>query len=287
MVLFPNCKINLGLNIIRKRSDGFHDIETVFYPIRLHDALEIIPTEKNLQSSPPDRVSRAGILNIQYSHSGLSIDSDESNNLCIKAFELLKKDFPRVASVKMHLHKTIPIGGGLGGGSSDAAFTLKMLDQKFNLGLTTKKLLDYALQLGSDGPFFIINKPCFASGRGEFLEPVKLNLSAFKFVIVNPQIHVSTARAFSQTTLSLPLKPIKEIIQQPVETWRADLKNDFEEIIFKQYPEIKTIKEKLYEAGAVYSSMSGSGSTVYGIFKIEKEVKLNFPSTYFVKELAG
>ncbi len=271
MVLFPNCKINLGLDIIRKRADGFHDIETVFYPVKIFDALEIISSEKNFQ----------------YSQSGLQIDSDEPNNLCIKAFELLKKDFPRIASVKMHLHKTIPIGGGLGGGSSDAAFTLKLLDQKFNLDLTTEKLLDYALQLGSDGPFFIVNKPCFASGRGEFLELIKLDLSGFNFVVVNPQIHVNTAWTFSQTTPALPLKPIKEILQQPLETWRADLKNDFEEVIFKQHPEIGIIKEKLYAAGAVYSSMSGSGSTVYGIFKKEKEVKLDFPSTYFVKELAG
>jgi 4-diphosphocytidyl-2-C-methyl-D-erythritol kinase len=271
MVLFPNCKINLGLNVIRKRGDGFHDIETVFYPVKIFDALEIVSSENNFQ----------------YTHSGLPINNEERNNLCIKAFELLKKDFPQVASIKMHLHKTIPIGGGLGGGSSDAASTLKLLDQKFNLGLSTEKLLDYALQLGSDGPFFIINKPCYATGRGEFLEHIKLDLPVFKFVIVNPQIHISTAWAFSQIAPTLPVRSIKEIIQQPIETWQADLKNDFEEVVFKQHAEIKSIKEELYKAGAVYSSLSGSGSTVYGIFNREEKSQLNFSPSYFVRELFG
>jgi len=271
MVSFPNCKINLGLNIVRKRSDGFHDIETVFYPIKLYDALEIIPSQGN----------------IHYSQSGLPINSEEEDNLCFKAHELLKKDFPQIASIKIHLHKAIPIGGGLGGGSSDAAFTLKLLNQKFDLGLTTGKLLDYALQLGSDCPFFIFNKPCYATGRGEFLETIQPDLAAWKFVIVNPQIQIDTSWAFSQITPSPSAKSIKEIIQQPLETWKIDLKNDFEQVIFKQHDEIKTIKEELYKAGAVYSSLSGSGSSVYGIFTKELKMQLNFPSNYFVKELIG
>lgn len=269
MVLFPNCKINLGLNIIRKRSDGFHDLETVFYPIKLYDALEVIPSKEN----------------ILYTQTGIPINFKVGGNLCLKAHELLKKDFPQIASVKMHLHKAIPIGGGLGGGSSDAAFTLKLLDQEFNLGLTADKLFDYSLQLGSDCPFFIINKPCFASGRGELLETIQLDLSVWKFVIVNPQIQINTSRAFSQITPALPAKPVKEIIQQPPGTWKTDLKNDFEDVVFKQHVEIKIIKEELYKAGAVYSSLSGSGSSVYGIFSKEQKMKLNFPPGYFVKEL--
>jgi 4-diphosphocytidyl-2-C-methyl-D-erythritol kinase len=278
VIVFPNCKINLGLNIIRKRSDGFHDIETIFYPLAIHDALEIIQTalEENIQSS---------IFNIQFSTSGLIVDGKAEDNLCPRAWQLLKKDFPELPSVKMHLHKTIPYGAGLGGGSADAAFTLTLLNRNFNLQLSTEKLLGYALQLGSDCPFFIINKPCFATGRGESLEPIALNLSAYTFVIVNPGIHVNTAEAFSLVTPALPSISVKQIIQQPVETWRGELKNDFEEAIFSKYPEIKNIKEELYKAGAVYASMSGSGSTVYGIFEKDKESRLSFPAAYFVKRL--
>ena len=197
----------------------------------------------------------------------------------------MKKDFPQLSAVKIHLHKTIPAGSGLGGGSADGAFMLKLLNQKFDLELSTEQLLDYAVQLGSDCPFFIINKPCFATGRGEFLEPISIDLSAHKFVIANPGIHVSTAEAFSSLKPSLPSKSIKEIIQQPVETWKKELKNDFEESVFKKYPAIESIKAKMYESGAVYSSMTGSGSTVYGIFRKELEVSLDLPQNYFVKEL--
>ena len=280
MIVFPNCKINLGLNIIRKRSDGFHDIETIFYPLTIHDALEITQTEleENTQFS---------IFNIQFSTSGLIVEGKVADNLCVRAWQLIKKDFPELPSVKMHLHKTIPHGAGLGGGSADAAFTLTLLNQKFNLELSTEKLLGYALQLGSDCPFFIVNNPCFATGRGELLEPIVLNLSAYTFVIVNPGIHVNTSEAFSLITPVLPSTSIKKIIQQPVETWRDELKNDFEEIIFSKYSEIKNIKEGLYKAGAVYASMSGSGSTVYGIFEKDKEPQLSFPAAYFVKRLPG
>ena len=271
MILFPNAKINLGLNILRKRNDAYHDIETVFYPIKIFDALEIISSDQNFQ----------------FTQSGLQVEDDKSNNLCLKAFELLKKDSPKIGSVKMHLHKNIPVGGGLGGGSSDAAFTLKLIDQKFSLGLTTEKLLAYALQLGSDCPFFIVNKPCSASSRGEFLETISLDLSAYKFVVVNPGVHVSTAWAFSHVIPTRPSKPVKEIILQPIESWKAELKNSFEQLVFKQYPEIKNIKEELNNAGAIYCSMSGSGSTVYGIFKKDQQTRFHFPSTYFVKELSG
>src|SRR4030095_10877725 len=179
---------------------------------------------------------------------------------------ILKKDFPQLPAINMHLHKTIPAGGGLGGGSSDGAFMLRLLNQKFDLVLSTEQLLDYALQLGSDCPFFIINKPRLATGRGELLEQIDVHLSAYKVVIVNPGIHVDTTEAFSLLKPAVALKPIKKVIQQPIETWQTDLKNDFEDPVFEKHPEIERIKTKMYELGAIYASMTGSGSTVYGIF---------------------
>lgn len=273
MILFPNCKINLGLNIIRKRTDGYHDLETIFYPIAIYDALEI--------------VKNANANEVGISFSGIAINGETENNLCFKAYKLLKKHFPQLPGIKIHLHKTIPTGGGLGGGSADGAFMLKLLNQKFDLNLSADRLLDHALQLGSDCPFFIINKPCFATGRGELLKPISVDLSPYKFVIVNPGMHVSTAEAFSLLKPSFPSKSIKEIIQQPIETWTAELKNDFEAPIFKNYPTIEIIKAKLYESGALYASMTGSGSSVYGIFRKETALKNDFPPHYFVKELAG
>lgn len=271
MIVFPNCKINLGLHILRKRNDSYHDLESVFYPIAIKDALEVI------------KRPIAG-----FTQTGLNIESHSGENICLKAYQLLKKDFPQLTTAEMHLHKAIPIGAGLGGGSADGAFTLKLLNKIFNLGLTTEKLLDYALNLGSDCPFFIINKPCFATGRGEFLEPVDLNLSAYKIVVINPGIHISTSWAFANLIVSDTSKvadTLKETIQQPVETWKNKLKNDFEEPVFRKYPEIKIIKERLYDYGSVYASISGSGSTVYGIFKKEMTVKNSFPKHYFFKEL--
>jgi len=273
MVLFPNCKINLGLNIVGKRSDGYHDLETVFYPIQIKDAVEIIEKKK-----------------LEFSISGLAIEAEHQNNLCLKAYHLLKKDFPQLPSVQMHLHKAIPIGAGLGGGSADGAFTLKLLNQKFDLSLSEKQLMDYALQLGSDCPFFILNQPCFATGRGETLTKADIDFSKFKIVIVHPGIHISTAWAFSQLSgrLQQPdnYKTIKEIIQQSISTWKEELINDFEEPVLQKYPEIKKIKDELYDAGALYSSMSGSGSAVYGIFKKGKQFSISFPKNYFVKEMA-
>jgi len=311
VILFPNCKINLGLNIIRKRSDGFHDIETVFYPLAWQDALEIIEdaghATRNISSiqhpvssthhpvssiqhpvsstQHPVSSTQHPASSIQFSYSGISINSKPEENLCHKAYQLLKKDFPKLPPHKMHLHKTIPAGAGLGGGSADGAFTLKLLNQKFNLGLSTEKLIDYALQLGSDCPFFIVNKPCFATGRGEFLESIEPDLSACKFVVVNPGIHVSTTEVFSLINPVLPSKSIKTITKQPVESWRKELINDFEEPVFKKYPEIKNIKDQLYQAGAIYASMTGSGSTVYGLFKKNIDIEFSFPSSYLIKNI--
>jgi 4-diphosphocytidyl-2-C-methyl-D-erythritol kinase len=275
LIAFPNCKINIGLNILRQRSDGFHDLETIFYPILFYDVLEVI--HSNHSNTKQEEFS--------FSSSGIRIETNNESNLCIKAYQLLKKDFSRLEGTLMHLHKNIPAGAGLGGGSADAAFALKLLNAIFDLKLTTEQLIDYAVSLGSDCPFFIINKPCFASGKGEVLEPVNIDLSRYKFILINPGIHIHTADAFSQITPALPSRSIKQIIQQPLTEWNNEIKNDFEGPVSKKYPEIKKIKDALYAAGAVYASMSGSGSTVYGIFEKEKKVGLSFPPHYLVSEL--
>jgi len=268
MVTFPNCKINLGLQVVSKRTDGYHNLETFFYPVFLKDAVEVIEKEE-----------------FGFSTSGPPIEGESTNNLCTKAYHLLKKDFPHLPGVQMHLHKAIPMGAGLAGGSADGAFTLKLLNKKFELNLSEKQLIDYSLQLGSDCPFFILNKPCFATSRGEIFEPIKLDLSEYKIVIVHPGIHISTAWAFTNIKPTKPVKSIKQVITQPISTWKNELSNDFEKPVFEKYPEIKKIKNSLYDEGAIYASMSGSGSAVYGILKKEKAISLSFPANYFIKTL--
>jgi 4-diphosphocytidyl-2-C-methyl-D-erythritol kinase len=270
MVVFPNCKINLGLHILNKRADGFHNLETIFYPLALKDALEIIPSH-NIDEA------------ITFTTSGLTVDGTAADNICIKAYGLLKKDYPQLPNIKMHLHKAIPMGAGLGGGSADGTFTLTLLNQKFNLGLSNTQLIDYALQLGSDCPFFIINTPSFATGRGELLQPIPVDLSFYKIVIVNPGIHVNTGWAFSQLTPALPQKSIQEIIMQPVTHWKSSLQNDFEKPVFEKYPAIKEIKAALYVKGAVYAAMSGSGSTVFGIFENVTDITSFIDKGYVAK----
>lgn len=268
MLSFPNCKINLGLHILGKRDDGFHNLETVFYPVPFKDALELIPSTNT---------------GIEFTATGLAVDGNAADNLCVKAYHLLKKDFPEIPTIKIHLHKAIPLGAGLGGGSADAAFMLKLLNEKFKLNLSTDQLINYALQLGSDCPFFIINKPCLATGRGEMLEEIAVDLSAYKIVLINPGIHINTGWAFSNITPAQPARSIKEIIQQPVNTWKDELKNDFESAVFTAHPAIKEIKEALYTQGAVYAAMSGSGSTVFGIFEPNTGPLSLKDSNYFIK----
>ena len=260
MVLFPNCKINLGLNIIRKREDGYHDIETVFYPLGLKDALEGIKSGAG---------SAIGGMEsgVQFSSSGLEIKGNPADNLCVKAWQLLKKDFPDLHGMQIHLHKAIPMGAGLGGGSADGAFSLLLINELCNLNLSLDQLIHYALQLGSDCPFFILNKPCFATGRGEKMQAIKLDLSQYKFVIINPNIHISTATAFAEIKPGKPARSIDEIIQLPVAEWKEWLLNDFEKTVSILHPEIELIKQEFYKKGALYASMTGSGSTVYGIFE--------------------
>jgi 4-diphosphocytidyl-2-C-methyl-D-erythritol kinase len=273
LILFPNCKINLGLNILSKREDGFHDIATVFYPVHITDALEIIHAPSNSQS-------------INFTSSGIVVDGNIDDNICIKAYYLLQKDFPQIPAITMHLHKSIPLGAGLGGGSADGAFTLKLLNDKFKLNLSNEQLIKYALQLGSDCPFFIINKPCFATNRGELLKEIKIDLPNYQILIVNPGIHINTGWAFSEITPALPKHSIEAIIQQPIITWKSDLLNDFEIPVFEKYPAIKSIKEQLYKNGAIYASMSGSGSSVFGIFEKDNLPDMPFPTTYFVRSAA-
>ncbi|MEY4553226.1 MAG: hypothetical protein RL099_1554 [Bacteroidota bacterium] len=272
MICFPSCKINLGLRITQKRADGFHALETVFFPISIKDALEII-IDPDTSAAP-----------ITFTSSGLAINGEPSDNLCFKAYGLLKKDYPSIPNIKMHLHKKIPMGAGLGGGSSDGAFTLVTLNQLFNLQLSEQALLNYALQLGSDCPFFIINTPAFATGRGEILTPTKVDLSGYSIVIVNPGIAISTKLAFSLITPKIPDNNLAAVIQQPISKWKDVLINDFEQPIFNSFPELANIKETLYQNGAAYASMTGTGSTVYGIFptSMMNTLSFDFPSHYFI-----
>jgi 4-diphosphocytidyl-2-C-methyl-D-erythritol kinase len=269
MVSFPNAKINLGLNIIGKRSDGFHNLQTVFYPIGFKDILEIIENKDEKK--------------ISFSQSGLIINDEASNNLCIKAYHLLKNKYPTLPSIKLHLHKSIPMGAGLGGGSADAAFTLDLLNHKFNLGISQEELMDYALTLGSDCPFFLVNKPCLAFGRGEKIQEINLTLSQYALVVINPGIHINTGMAFSKLVLQQEQKDLMNAILNPISTWKETVTNDFETPVFKTYPEIGALKESLYNNGALYASMSGSGSTVYGIFKEKVDLENKFPESYFYK----
>lgn len=277
MIVFPNSKINLGLRILRKREDGYHDLETVFYPVGIRDALEIIPLGQHENTSA-----------FPFTLSGAELQGQPTSNLCVRAYKLLRKDHPAIPKIKMHLHKTIPSGAGLGGGSADAAFTLLLLNDMFRLGISQEKLMSYAAELGSDCPFFIINKPCYATGRGEILEPVPLDLSACRIVVVNPGIHIDTGLAFLNITPAVPGRTIKNIITElPFERWKDELVNDFEKVIFPRHPEIADIKDNFYRQGAIYASMSGSGSTVYGIFPADKQPQLKFPVHYFVREIGG
>lgn len=250
MISFPPCKINLGLNVLEKRSDGYHNLETVFYPIPLNDIVEIIPSNTT-----------------EFIASGITIPGENSTNLCLKAYELLKSEY-NLSPVEIRLHKVIPTGAGLGGGSADAAYTLRLLNQLFNLKLSLAQLKDYAQQLGSDCAFFIEDKPMLGLGRGEILEPINLSLKGKFLVLLKPNVHVSTAEAYKGVKPTTAQPRVKDIIENiPLQEWKHILKNDFEESVFQSHPIIRQYKEKLYTAGALYACMSGSGSSVFGIFE--------------------
>lgn len=256
MIVFPPAKINIGLNIIRKRDDGFHDIETVFYPLELSDIVEVVQSSSKTE----------------FSNTGLLVDAPATSNLCVKAYQLLKKDY-NLPEVKIHLHKIIPMGAGLGGGSSDAAYVLKVLNQLFDLKISNDAMIDYASQLGSDCAFFVNGEPSLATGRGEVLSPLPLNLKGYHVLLIKPDIHISTAEAYSGVTPFKPEKSLNELLKWDIRDWKNCIVNDFEKHLFIKYPQLSDIKNFMYGKGAVYASMSGSGSTVYGIFKDEPAIK--------------
>lgn len=248
MVVFPNAKINIGLAVTEKRADGYHNIETVFYPVKVYDALEVI-------ESPVSG----------FSSSGIAVPGDD-NNLCLKAWSLLRDRY-QLPPVKIHLHKNIPVGAGLGGGSADAAFTLKLLNRFFKLGLSEDELETLARQLGSDCAFFIRNEPAFAFGKGDEFGAVALDLSDYYLALVMPPVQVPTAEAYQGTNPEKPANSLQILINTPVDQWKHTISNDFEKSIFSRFPLIASVKEELYRQGALYASMSGSGAAVYGIFK--------------------
>lgn len=248
MVVFPNAKINIGLHVVSKRTDGYHNLETVLYPVPLTDALEMAESDRTA-----------------ISFSGLAVDGPPENNLVLKAYYLLKSDFD-LPPVRFHLHKVIPSEAGLGGGSSDAAFTLKMLNDFFQLGINGKQLKSYAAKLGSDCPFFIDNKPVLATGTGVEFSSLRIDISDYKIVVVKSKVSVSTVLAYKNVIPSKPAFNLDEISELKVSDWRNRVVNDFEKYVFTEFPEIENLKSKLYENGAVYASMTGSGSAVYGLF---------------------
>ncbi len=249
MLYYSNIKINLGLHITEKRADGFHNIESVFYPINWYDALECHPSKTT-----------------SIENSGLTIDGAPENNLILKAYRLLSQDH-HIPPTSFYIQKNIPMGAGLGGGSANAAYTLKALNQLYELNLNPKQLLEYARQLGSDCAFFIHNQPILATEKGDVFSPCSLNLSKYYILLIYPNIAISTPQAYAKVKPRKESKNILNILSQPIENWKNELKNHFEDALFKDIPVLKQIKEQLYQNGAIYASMSGSGSTMYGIFK--------------------
>lgn len=264
MIVFPNAKINLGLHVTAKRPDGFHEIESVLYPVVWQDVLEMLPAEE-----------------LAFRSSGIPIPGEAATNLCLKAYHALAKDFA-LPPVHIHLHKVIPIGAGLGGGSADGAFAIKLLNTLFDLQLPVEQLSAYARTLGSDCAFFIRNQPVLGYGKGDQFREVEVNLSGYFLALINPQLHVGTAEAYAGITPAQPDTPLQSLITQPIGDWKDVLQNDFEPSVFAKYPEIAAIKTELYQMGALYASMSGSGSTVYGIFAEEVHVTNAFPTHYQV-----
>ncbi|HWY12389.1 MAG TPA: 4-(cytidine 5'-diphospho)-2-C-methyl-D-erythritol kinase [Bacteroidia bacterium] len=263
MLDFPNCKINLGLNVTEKRPDGYHNIETVFYPVKWQDALEIVI---------------GGNSHFDLKISGLKVDGNPDENIIFKAYKLLSQQH-KLPNLQVYLHKVLPMGAGLGGGSSDAAFFLKMTNKQLKLNLSNEQLTDMARQLGADCAFFIRNAPVFAKGKGDEFEPINVDLSQYHILVVSPGINCNTKEAYEGVVPIKPSRSVKDIVtKEPIENWKNVLVNDFEKSILKKYPEIEKLKNTLYQNGAIYASLSGSGSAVFGIFKTKPEI--NFPENY-------
>ena len=255
MLTRPIAKINLGLNVVEKRPDGYHNLETVFYPVQIEDALEVYPMDPEFPSE----------YDCDLKVTNITIDGDEQRNLVVRAYNLLKADFPTLPRIHVHLYKGIPTQAGMGGGSSDCGFMITLLNQMFNLGLTDQQMIDYAARLGADCAFFILNRPCYAEGIGEKLQPIDLDLKGWYLSLVRPDIPVSTREAFALIKPHHPEVNCREVVKQPVESWRGALVNDFEGSVFAVHPELGAVKDRLYELGATYAAMSGSGSTLFAL----------------------
>jgi len=270
MITFPIAKINLGLNVVERRPDGYHNLETVFYPVPIRDALEVTTMDPQFPS-PYDCDLKV---------TNISIEGDEQRNLVVRAYQLLKQDFPQLPRIHAHLHKAIPTQAGMGGGSSDCAYMIRLLNEQFQLGLSTQQIQQYAARLGADCAFFILSQPAYAEGIGERLEPIALDLSQYWIAVVRPDIPVPTKEAFSLVHPHHPEKNCRDVVMQPIETWRQDLVNDFEQSVFTLHPEIGAIKQQLYSLGAVYAAMSGSGSAVFGLFREDIKIGEHFPEMF-------
>lgn len=258
MITFPIAKINLGLNVVERRSDGYHNLQTVFYPVPITDALEVQLMDEEFPS----------VFDCDLKVTNIPVEGDEQRNLVVRAYQLLKQDFGKsMKRVHAHLCKRIPTQAGMGGGSSDCAAMIRLLNELFELGLSDDKMIDYAARLGADCPFFILNRPVYAEGIGERMVPIQLSLSGWTLAVVRPHIPVSTKEAFSLIIPTMPLLNCRDIVKQPVENWRDVLVNDFEKSVFALHPEIGEIKNRLYELGASYAAMSGSGSALFGLFR--------------------
>ena len=271
MITFPIAKINLGLNIVERRPDSYHNLETVFYPVQIKDALELTIMNTHFPSATDCDIK---VTNME-------VEGDEQRNLVVRAYQLLKQDFHQMPRVHAHLWKGIPTQAGMGGGSSDCAYTIRLLNEMFTLSLSEEQMISYAARLGADCPFFILSRPAYAEGIGERLQPVSLDLSSYYIGVVRPDIPVSTREAFSLIQPRKPAKCCREVVMQPMETWRDELTNDFEQSVFALHPEIGAIKQQLYDLGAVYAAMSGSGSSVFGLFRDEIKICEHFPADVF------
>ncbi|MDG1332029.1 MAG: 4-(cytidine 5'-diphospho)-2-C-methyl-D-erythritol kinase [Crocinitomicaceae bacterium] len=258
MILFPPAKINLGLKVLKKRSDGYHEIDTCMMAIPLTDVLEIIPSETFI-----------------FKQTGITIDGDQESNLCVKAFRIFQERYD-IPNAYIHLRKQLPMGAGLGGGSADASYVLKGLNAIFEKSLTDDQLRDMATELGSDCPFFISDAVQLGRGRGTELSDFDLDLNAYYLKVINPEIHVGTQEAYAGISFSDDSNGVEEVLQRPIANWKELLKNDFEPSIFKRYPVIEELKNQLYAEGAIYASMSGSGSTLYGIFEQKPEITTDY-----------
>lgn len=289
MITFPIAKINLGLNVVEKRPDCYHNLQTVFYPVPIKDALEVVamdptfpaPTDCDLKVTAAATVAGGSAAGISPFDTG-----DEQRNLVVRAYHALKADYHALPRCHAHLYKAIPTQAGMGGGSSDCAYMIRLLNDQFALHLSEQQMMQYAARLGADCAFFIKSRPCYAEGIGEQLEDIDLDLSGWHIAVVRPDIPVPTREAFARIRPHHPAKNCRDIVRQPVDTWAAELVNDFEQSVFALHPELAAVKDHLYKMGATYAAMSGSGSALFGLFR-ERPDRLSqeFPNMFTFSSL--